>query len=80
MQVRYMEEILNCESGESLEQVSQRRYRCPNPGSVPGQVGQSIEQPGLMEMSLLKADDLLHAILCVYMRYMSKLSGECTKY
>ena len=46
---RLKEEILPCESGEALEQVSQRSCGCPLPGSVPGQVGRGFEQPGLEE-------------------------------
>lgn len=44
-----MEEVLYCESGESLEQVSQRRCGCPNPGSVQARLdGWGIEQLGLL--------------------------------
>lgn len=53
-----MEEIPYCESGESLEQVSQRKCGCPNPGSDPGQIGCGFEQPGQWEMSLLMAGGL----------------------
>jgi len=39
-----MKEILHNESGEVLEQVSQRSCGCPLPGSV----GRGFEQPGLV--------------------------------
>ena len=46
----YWEEILPCEGGEALAQGAQRSCGCPwIPGSVQGQVGQGLEQPGLVE-------------------------------
>jgi len=47
--IRYKEEILHHEGGETPEQVAQRSCGCPLPGSVQGQVGWSFEQPGLVE-------------------------------
>ena len=47
--IRYEEEILHHEGGETLEQVAQRSCGCPLPGSVQGQVGRSSEQTGLVE-------------------------------
>jgi len=47
--MRYWEEILPHEGGETLAQVAQRSCGCPLPGSVQGQVGWSSEQPGLVE-------------------------------
>ena len=47
--MRYEEEILPLEGGETLAQVAQRSCGCPLPGSVQGQVGWSSEQPGLVE-------------------------------
>ena len=44
-----MKEILYCEGGEALAQVAQRSCVCPLPGSVQGQVGLGLEQPGLVE-------------------------------
>jgi len=41
--------MLHREGGETLEQVAQRSYGCPLPGSVQGQVGWGFEQPGLVE-------------------------------
>ena len=46
--MRYEEEILPHEGGETLAQVAQRSCGCPLPGSVQGQVGQHFEQPGLV--------------------------------
>jgi len=37
------------ESGETLEQVAQRGSRCPIPGTIQGQVGQSSEKPDLVK-------------------------------
>jgi len=45
----YKKEILYCEDGEALAQVAQRSCGCPLPGIVQGQVGEDIEQPGLVE-------------------------------
>ena len=42
-------EVLPCEGGEALAQVAQRSCGCPIPGSVQGQVGRGLEQPGLVE-------------------------------
>ena len=39
--------FLHHEGGEALAQVAQRSCGCPLPGSVQGQVGRGIEQPGL---------------------------------
>jgi len=47
--MRYKEEILHCEGGEAPAQVAQRSRGYPLPGSVQGQVGQGLEQPGLVE-------------------------------
>ena len=47
--MRSEEEILPCEGGEALAQVAQRSCGCPIPGSVQGQVGRGLEQPGLVE-------------------------------
>ena len=49
VQVGYKEEVLYCEGGEELAQVAQRYCGCPVPGSVQGQVGWGLEQPGLLE-------------------------------
>ena len=49
IQIRYQEEILYCEGGETPEQVAQRSCGCPIPGSVQGQVGWGFEEPGLVE-------------------------------
>ncbi|NXQ13673.1 PR40A factor, partial [Peucedramus taeniatus] len=49
---KYMdwEEIVSWEGDEALTQVSQESCGCPwIPGSVQGQVGQSLEQPGTVE-------------------------------
>lgn len=35
--------------GEALAQVAQGSCGCPMPGSVQGQVGRGLEQPGLVE-------------------------------
>jgi len=37
------------EGGKALAQVAQRSCGCPLPGSVQGQVGWGLEQPGLVE-------------------------------
>jgi len=37
------------EGDETLEQVAQRGCRCSIPGNIQGQVGQGLEQPGLVE-------------------------------
>jgi len=47
--MRYEEEILHHEGGETLAQVAQRSCGCLLPGSVQGQVGWSSEQPSLEE-------------------------------
>ena len=52
IQIRHKEEIIYYESGEALEQVSQRSCGCPIPGSVQGQAGWGFEQPGLVEVVL----------------------------
>jgi len=49
MWIRYKKEILHYESGEALEQVSQRSCGCSLPGNVQGQLGWGFEQPGLVE-------------------------------
>ena len=36
-------------NGEALAQVAQRSCGCPTPGSVQGQLGRGLEQPGLVE-------------------------------
>ncbi|XP_051493829.1 GPN-loop GTPase 2 isoform X1 [Apus apus] len=48
MEVGHEEETLGCEGGESLAQVAQGSCGCPIPGSVEGQVGWGLEQPGLV--------------------------------
>jgi len=45
--MRYQEEIVYCNSGETLEQVPQRSCGCPLPESIQGQAGWGSEQPGL---------------------------------
>jgi len=47
--MRYEEEILPHEGGETLAQAAQRSCGCPLPGSVQGQVGWGSEHPGLVE-------------------------------
>ena len=47
--MRYEEEILPHEGGETLAQAAQRSCGCPLPGRVQGQVGWSSEHPGLVE-------------------------------
>jgi len=47
--MRYEEEILRHESGETLAQAAQRSCGCPLPGRVQGQVGWSSEEPDLVE-------------------------------
>jgi len=47
--MRYSEEILHHEDGETLAQGAQGSCGCPLPGRVQGQVGWSSEQPGLVE-------------------------------
>ena len=65
--MRYSEEILYCEGGATLEQVTQWGCACPLPGgSIQGQAGWGCEQRGLEgggEISLpiaggLELDDL----------------------
>jgi len=36
-----------CEGGETLERVAQGGCGCPLPGSIQGQAGLVLEQPGL---------------------------------
>ena len=45
---RFRLEILSCEGGETLEQVAQNGCGCSLPGSIQGQAGWGIEQPGLV--------------------------------
>lgn len=45
----YGQEISLCEGGEALAVVSQSSCGCLIPGSVQGQVGCGLEQPGLVE-------------------------------
>jgi len=47
--MRYSEEVLHHEGGETLEKVAHRSCGCLLPGSVQGQVGWSSEQAGLVE-------------------------------
>ena len=47
-----LEEILPWEGGEVLAQGAQRSCGCSMPGSIQGQVGGALEQPGLEQMSL----------------------------
>uniref|UniRef100_A0A8C0BVW1 Pyruvate dehydrogenase complex component X n=1 Tax=Buteo japonicus TaxID=224669 RepID=A0A8C0BVW1_9AVES len=55
------EDVLHCEGGEALEEVAQRGCGCPIPGSVQGQVGWGLEQPGLN----VKCDDGILAKILV---------------
>ncbi|XP_050182569.1 uncharacterized protein LOC126645806 isoform X2 [Myiozetetes cayanensis] len=51
-EIRELKKNPNCsshEGGEGLEWISQRSCGCPIPGSVRDQVGQGLEQPGLVE-------------------------------
>jgi len=43
------DEIVYSEDREALAQVAQRSCGFPLPGRVQGQVGQGLEQPGLVE-------------------------------
>ena len=45
----YKEEILPYEGGETLARVAQSSCGCPIPGSVQGQAGWGLEQPGQVE-------------------------------
>lgn len=47
-QINYQEEILYCESGEALEESSQRNYGCLIPEGVQGQDGWGTGQPNLL--------------------------------
>jgi len=47
--MRYEEEILPLEGGETLAQVAQRSCGCPLPSRAQGQVGWISEHPGLVE-------------------------------
>jgi len=47
--MRHKKEILYQESCEALEQVAQRSYGCPLPGSVQGQIGWSFEELDLVK-------------------------------
>jgi len=47
--MRYKEEILYYEGGETLEQVAQRSCGCPIIASVQGQVWWSFEKPDLVK-------------------------------
>ena len=42
------QEIIDSESGETVEQASRRGGRCPIPGNIQGQAGQGSEQPNLV--------------------------------
>lgn len=44
-----MEEIVHCEGGEALAQVSQRICGCPIPGNAQDQVQWGLEQPGIAD-------------------------------
>ena len=44
--------ITCCEGGGALELFTHRSCGCSIPGSVPGQAGQDLEQPGVVEGSL----------------------------
>ena len=46
--VGYLGEVLYQESGEVLEQASQRGCGCPVPGGIQSQVGWGPGQPGLV--------------------------------
>ena len=46
-QMRYQEENLYCEGGETLEQVAHRGCGCLLLGGIQGQAGWGCEQPGL---------------------------------
>ena len=45
--MRYKEEILYREGGETLEQIACRGSGSPIPGNIQGQAGRHSEQPGL---------------------------------
>jgi len=47
--MRYKEEILYDECGDTLEPVAQRGCGCPLPGSVQGQVACGFEKPDLVK-------------------------------
>lgn len=47
--MRHQEEILCCGDGKVLEQVTQRSWEFPIPGSVQGQSGWGFETPGLVK-------------------------------
>jgi len=47
--MRYKEDIIYHEGGETLEQVAQRGSGGPTRGNIQGQVGRGSEQPGLVE-------------------------------
>jgi len=48
-----LEEILYCESGETLEQVAQRSCGCPIPRNAQGQVVWGFEKPDVVECILV---------------------------
>ncbi|KAK4830021.1 LOW QUALITY PROTEIN: hypothetical protein QYF61_008284 [Mycteria americana] len=64
---------------ETLEQVAQRSYRCPVPGSVEGQVGWGFEQPDLVE------DVPVHELQNIHENYIhnffaSVFIGKCSSH
>lgn len=69
--IRYKEEIVYDECGETLEQIAQRSG-CPIPGSVQVQAEWGFEKPELVEdvpdhgMVIGLKDLLAQAILCFY--------------
>uniref|UniRef100_A0A8C3UUU1 Ubiquitin carboxyl-terminal hydrolase n=1 Tax=Catharus ustulatus TaxID=91951 RepID=A0A8C3UUU1_CATUS len=44
--IRYLDEMLQCKGGETMDQAAQRSCGCPIPGSFKGQVGQGLEKAG----------------------------------
>lgn len=49
VQLRYQEEIINCECDEALQQVARRSWGCPSPENVQGLMGWGFEQHGLVK-------------------------------
>lgn len=43
--MRFKEDALYSEGGETLSQVAQRDFGCPIPGEIQGQMQQGSEQP-----------------------------------
>jgi len=78
--MRYKEEILHYESGETLEQVAQRSCGCPVPGNVQGQVGRGFEQPDLMEVVAAHGKVVGTRSLNFHWRIYLNLPCICWKY